>query len=355
MRRSRWILSCAAAAIAAIATWWFADRGSDGATSVADLHSDGAAVPSALPARIAPDAAEALHSEGDRRPAAAPAAAPDAPAARVRALIRGTARNRAGIPIDPFDVALQLEGERSPPCASDGQGRFVLATAPLPCDAELTATLQFRACGYALLERELRIRGGERAEIEVVLDPATDGVTGRVVDPHGKPLGGAEVTVRSANVSAALEIVRTDEDGRFAVRCLRSADVVSMRVSHAGHADCTLDRDAVGGQWSAVAVRMQPGCVLPGTVLDGDGRAIAGVRVQVLAADARSGEPVRLRAAAVSDVRGEFELAGLPAEPIELRFLRPGASDDDACLAQPLQLAPGRARPQTFVLPATPP
>ena len=162
---------------------------------------------------------------------------------------------------------------------------------------------------------------------------ARDGViTGQVVDPSGRPVSAAVVTLSGTGVSAAPgggrsgqappPRILTGADGRFVFDNL-PAGRFGVAATKAGYADGSYGRRRPGGtaqqitlsetQRTAEAViRMWKNAALGGTVTDEAGEPVVGVQLRVLA-NALAGGRRRFNAigAAVTDDRGVYRFSNL--------------------------------------------
>lgn len=145
-------------------------------------------------------------------------------------------------------------------------------------------------------------------------------VSGKVVDPDGKPVGLAEVIViKTVSLKDNQQVVRfyTDSQGYFAGALDASVPAYDVTVIplRGGFARCT--RAAVDLSAFAEAFIVHPGVRTTGYVEDENGKAVPRVSVTVVArGDVKEGVPARILAEAVtpSDSRGFFELY-TPVDP----------------------------------------
>lgn len=209
----------------------------------------------------------------------------------------------------------------------DDQGHWFLAAVPAGLlGGEITATCTgYRSASVAMptlatTTLDLVLPGAAEAAI---------GVDGRVVDATGQPIAGATVCLGD-------DSVRTDAAGRFAVPSLTEEARTSLTVFAAGfaplhRADFVDDvrRDPRRGQGLELCL-CEPARALRGVVLDGDGRPLADVRVNLFDPTLLdfSFTPVEGRLGAwergvATDAAGRFELGGLANRTYRLRVWRP--------------------------------
>ncbi len=112
----------------------------------------------------------------------------------------------------------------------------------------------------------------------VVLDPGQD-LSGRVLDPHGKPLAGAEVSARTPGAYARST---TGADGGFTLRPLEASENAFVRVEADGHALCARQPVVVGaGGDGFLEFVLEPPVRIAGRVRDPAGRPLAFARLRV--------------------------------------------------------------------------
>ena len=157
---------------------------------------------------------------------------------------------------------------------SDAQGRFVAANRPEQGKVFLTAN----ASGY----QERVVRGldpSQEAELRLQrMQPATGRITGRVVDPDGRPVGNAVAHGFCQGVSSATHAF-TDNDGRFELGPLVPGDW-ALHVRATGHPDFRGDQRALpaNATWELGTITLQRGGTARVRLV---GEPIAGVRFLV--------------------------------------------------------------------------
>lgn len=139
---------------------------------------------------------------------------------------------------------------------SDAQGRFVAANRPEQGKVILTAN----ASGYQ--ERMLRgLDPSKEAELRLQrLQPATVRITGRVVDPEGRPVANAGAYAFCQSVRSGPNHDFTDNDGRFELGPLAPGDW-ALHVSAAGHPDFRSDTRSLAADfaWDLGTITLQRG------------------------------------------------------------------------------------------------
>lgn len=179
----------------------------------------------------------------------------------------------------------------------------------------------------------------ERSGLRLVLGPGRS-VRGRVVDPSGQPVAGAEVELaRSANleirpsslvegaVDDGLYLARTGPDGSFRVAAL-PAGWFDLEVRSAGFLPLTLAVDTDAGP-DLGTLRLRAGATVEGRVAGPDGEPLAGAQVWLPPGPDASDRAYRRflasGPAAVTGPDGRFVLSGLPpADLVDLEVCQPG-------------------------------
>jgi RNA polymerase sigma factor (sigma-70 family) len=139
---------------------------------------------------------------------------------------------------------------------SDAQGRFVAANRPEKGKVALTA----HASGY----QERMVRGldpSQAAELRLQrMQPATVHITGRIVDPDGRPVANAGAYAFSQSVRSGPSHAFTDDDGRFELGPLAPGDW-ALHVRAKGHPEFRSDTRALAANfaWDLGTITMQRG------------------------------------------------------------------------------------------------
>lgn len=195
--------------------------------------------------------------------------------------------------------------------------------------------------GFARLETEVAVVADEQ-RIELSLERGAH-VGGSVVTAGGEPAGGATVQLMRQGSVAVVETATTAADGGFRFGRL-GLGVYRVRAFDARHRPTWLEGVRVGthGDDVQVQVRLQPGRVLAGRVVDRAGRPLA---------DAYVGTSDEGSTFVATDAEGRFELGGLGDEavnlfatklgygPEHLRGLRPGARGIELVLGPAAKLS----------------
>ncbi|MCU0728108.1 MAG: carboxypeptidase-like regulatory domain-containing protein [Planctomycetes bacterium] len=198
--------------------------------------------------------------------------------------LRGRVVDEAGAPVRGAGIRIALKG-----CSTGADGTFLVTDlAPGRLAVEITAA------GYADARIEVRIAvSGITEPPGPVVLRAEPGLTGRVVDADGNPIGGA--WVRAAVAGRAAEQVGTDGGGRYLLPAL---DAREWTIS-AGHEQYVGEPE--------VRARTEPGhrTFAPDIVLDRGGVIVAAVT-------SPEGTPVRGARAKATAERASGEISRAP-------------------------------------------
>ncbi len=242
--------------------------------------------------------------------------------------VEGTVVDPQGRPVAGARVGI-WRGEAE--TLSGADGRFRLAwTEP----AGAPWALRARGRGFA----EVRVGGvsrGDRA-VRIVLEPGVS-ISGRVLDPEGRPARGIRVgdsrtpapkapedgaSAESAHLDPRFDgagWTLTDGTGAFTLSDLVMG--VSYPILAARSGDWALvDHGWVKAPAEGLLLRLRAGGTLEGLVQDAAGHPVAGARVR-----SDDGTSVALAFDTGSDSAGRFEARGLvPGEALSLRVTAPG-------------------------------
>lgn len=141
-------------------------------------------------------------------------------------------------------------------------------------------------------------------------------VTGVVIDPQGNPAPFAQVS--SASEPFEIRAV-ADQDGKFQL----ASDSGPVLATHEQFGPSEPSAPRPGGSWQ---LRLGPGGRLEGRVLDGQGRPVAGARVDIVGFRPAAGAPAGHRPvpSVVSDAAGAFAFSPLAPGTYDLRAIADG-------------------------------
>ena len=180
------------------------------------------------------------------------------------------------------------------------EGRLGL---PPGIDEETTAQIR-RDVGIDGFQRNLDgltfDLSGDKVEVEVFVEPAAT-ITGRVVDPNGKPVAGATVApARTGSGNSLTGDTRyscpTDEEGRFTMVLPAGKRFEYNLIAHDGaykqwrswaNGASENLRTQPGDQIDGLEIRLTRGGTVRGRVIDAAGKAKADVEVRAAAVDRR--------------------------------------------------------------------
>ncbi|HEX5715403.1 MAG TPA: carboxypeptidase-like regulatory domain-containing protein [Thermoanaerobaculia bacterium] len=239
--------------------------------------------------------------------------------AAVVAVAQGALGQRAFSPTDPVT-------DRA---ATDSQGRFELRRLRPAQGYEVRA---FRTGSFPVAERATAGR-----DLVLVLAPARS-ARGKVQDPAGKPIAGAEAVVRPALRPGSSDNgaddgtgTQSDAQGIFSLPELPAAEV-ELTVRRKGYAPAVLPAlriPAGTGPADLGVVTLHPGAILTGRVVDHRGEAVSGGEIFLLDQPANPNEMERTlkdrRPAATVAADGSFSIENLAqGSPVHVAVRSPG-------------------------------
>lgn len=216
-----------------------------------------------------------------------------------------------GRPVPGAEVL--LEGRTNFKAATDQNGRFRIGKI-----GEGPFDLQARAPGFLTTRvRQVPVPPGPGdADLGVISLQAGTVLEGRVVDPEGGPVEGANVQADSFSAV-------TDGGGLFSLAGLREGTRLSLRVTRQGFAP----RIVSGIEMplpEPLTVELTPAARIAGTVLDETGDPVGEAKL-ILTEEHREGPPRgRFVGAAEVDPEGRFEMVDLTPGRFRLSALAPG-------------------------------
>ncbi len=210
---------------------------------------------------------------------------------------------------------------------TDNRGRFSLR---LPPDAR-------RVQSAKLGHRAVAERLGEQQELILVLE-AAGRLYGRVVDPAGEPIAGAEVRSLGAATFGSYGrdnrgVDRTDADGRFELTPLSAGQLMMLEARREGFAPTELEAKAsIDPSAEPLEIVLEPGRAAVGLVTDAADQPLVGATVSIVPAPP-SGQfdqgfflrmMGREATEAITDADGRFRIADLPGGRFDLSAERSG-------------------------------
>ncbi|MBZ0090541.1 MAG: carboxypeptidase-like regulatory domain-containing protein, partial [Thermoanaerobaculia bacterium] len=234
---------------------------------------------------------------------------------------------------DRREVAKALAGRKlqEAPVASvvsDEAGAFRLG--PVPAGVELTLVVKLPRGGAAIVGPVSVPEGRRETDVGVLQVPGERVLRGRVLDPDGRGVAGAQVSVAVdsgakgwSGIRGEALPARSAEDGAFELRGLPSDVDLRVFAEAEGWEGGTTQ---VAPDDDEVAIELGRAQSIVGTVLGVDGGPISGARIWVHLTpgpEDADGDPARrdlLRPPpGLSDAAGRFELRGVSCRPANLR------------------------------------
>jgi hypothetical protein len=221
----------------------------------------------------------------------------NSPAGPLPKILKGQVRDPEGRPIAGAEVWVRperwgTEGARpdahteGPAAISGPDGGFEIPDLPLQ---DLEGLI---VCRKGYIQRLTLAEDLAAGDVRVVLSPATP-LSGRVTDPKGKPVAGAQISVLLSGASVSClalppgpcpshEFTRADEEGRFHLD-LRQPGWYNVNVYSEKYLSSRLERvrvlPAVG--LAGLKIALEEGVVVEGRVLTAEGRPIQGARLSL--------------------------------------------------------------------------
>jgi hypothetical protein len=234
--------------------------------------------------------------------------------------IRGHVRTKAGAPVADAGIEgyVMRRGATRSEARSEADGSFVLAGLE-----QATYRLNVAAPGFGAAEKEAE-PGSE--PIEVVLEPAGT-ITGLVTDDRGRPVDSFRVTASQGEGGMMRRMPRFEEvsaeDGRFRLADVAAGTYVLKATAPERAAGTVADVVvSVGGTVDVGTIKLGPGGVVRGTVVESGGGPVAGARVSV-SGPGREWFSFGAEPEIISDGSGAFEAKGVPAGTVQVAASHP--------------------------------
>ncbi len=233
------------------------------------------------------------------------------------------AKVRVVVPATKLRFDVDLNEHQEAWGTTDADGKYTIEVASI--DAKTTASIDILHAGHRRLvgtlmsggdPNEVTLQPGQTTTFDASL-PATLYFAGRLVDPSGKPIAGADVSssVCTTNACYGVERTRTDADGRFAVYSYETDMLVerpdyqsptaAIGFTHDRYSDTELSKleDLKPAERTELLVEMNAGVSIGGVVQDADGAPVADVLIAV--------NQALQRKAMRTDASGKFRFDGV--------------------------------------------
>lgn len=186
------------------------------------------------------------------------------------------------------------------------------------------------------------LRSGAESAPTLALAQAGE-IVGRVVAANGASISAARVSALPASEEGGSARLRREQvlagtatgaDGSFRLGRLRPGELYSVQAAKAGFLPSKVEALALASGGRRASIVLAPTRAASGRILDTNGRPLAGAEVRLAAARALNEASVSaVRASrrreppdAVSDPRGRFTVAAIPALALDIEVLQPGYS-----------------------------
>jgi beta-lactamase regulating signal transducer with metallopeptidase domain/uncharacterized GH25 family protein len=250
---------------------------------------------------------------------------------------------------------------------TDAQGKYTFTIPPdqaaqtylyieLDVSAPMHASHSNFGYSFAMIRKNEKL-GGRPFFEHVELEPG-ELLTGQIQTPDGKPAAGIKVTAYSkADVSnfreyGSFAYARTDAKGKFQIVIIKGGEAAYWLLP-AKYAPSTHVMKKRGDQGLFV---LQEGIRLKGKLLDAKGKPLAGLYVNAERQRERSNDEILQRVAgmvrrsAVTNAKGEFELAPLPLGEYRVKPDEHGYEPSSDTRRQPRRPLPAVFLPQKVTL-----
>ena len=240
--------------------------------------------------------------------------------------IRGIVRDEKGSPIEGVKLKVCPMGG-SQDAATDAEGRFEALYDPGGWSSSRTPII-FLIGRYEAGNLAAAVEIEEDAsQVDIILKPAVT-FTGRVVDPDGKGIESARITVMlrvsSWGSSIGRDRITTDEQGKFEIKAIPAEQKYTFYVVAEGYGEIRKEGistdEAVNNHLDLGALTLAVANLsVSGVVVDNDGKPVPGARISCY------GEG-QSRSRAETDIEGKFTLEKVCAGKIRINADKSGAT-----------------------------
>lgn len=176
--------------------------------------------------------------------------------------------------------------------------------------------------GFEVASQVVTLTEEEReVDVDLSLEPAAGGMSGRVTDIGGTPIGGAEVTITDGDLDYTATAATEGDVGTWSVSGIATPQTYQVIVSERGYSTATLIVELDGGEVrSGVDAQLEGGL---GTVrgrVTHRGEGVGGVHVQL------EGNPTERQTTTLTEgeLAGSFDFPALTFGTYQLTFSAPG-------------------------------
>lgn len=218
----------------------------------------------------------------------------------------------------------------------DQDGRCRITRLPAQVPFELTVRTSL---GVVLVHEFIALEPAEARDVVVPFEPGRR-VTGTIVDPAGRPIGRALVTLANQAERRGRR-VHTDKEGRFTFDAILASTALLL-VERGGFAPARLDEFTVPDEGLVLTVRLEPGRSVDVTVVDARGAPIDGLNVR---AESTTPDFLASKVEGETSIDGRTTLHDLPTGSVNVSFEDAGVVHE--------RLLPAGVGEARFVVPTT--
>jgi len=167
--------------------------------------------------------------------------------------------------------------------------------------------------GYTSESRQeaVTIEDGATKRVEWLL-AGQPKITGVVRDEAGNPVAGVKITVLPGGSAATTSDLQGNFEQRWDPRDFRSEPTVHYLVARHKERNLAVAVE-INEDTKTVDVKLRPGVIFTGKVVDPDGRGIAGAQITIMFRASTWGSSLEYREAK-TDAQGKFEVSAIPPE-----------------------------------------
>jgi hypothetical protein len=228
----------------------------------------------------------------------------------------------------PVELRRQSAAQRDK-VITDEEGRFSFPVIEAPAEYRLTVLGGSKYHDLKLPLETSATSPEQTANMELVVEPYDYGdLSGRIVNSNGAPVSNLELVLRNEMSRDPAAVLRTDENGNFAVTSVPAGKIVLS--SESDPAFLVQGVGLVPGQNTSIPLTLDWGShQLRGTVVDAYGNPVAASSVTLRWSQESEGITALSTRRTVADAQGHFAFNNLGPGPHSLQIKAPGRASID--------------------------